>query len=116
MAGDPRAKLRIRYDKNAPYPYNPLAARLLRVRAKLGSREASLDIPRAGSKTAKEANSYRYILEVDADGDVIGGEWLGDSKPKHPDFAWVPYQNNTTFSAGGKIQPSNVLLLQDQSD
>jgi hypothetical protein len=34
---------------------------------------------------------YDYILEVDAAGKIIGGEWLGESKKAHPDFVWLPY-------------------------
>ena len=33
---------------------------------------------------------YEYILELDANGKIIGGEWLGASKKNHPDFLWMP--------------------------
>lgn len=33
---------------------------------------------------------YHYILELDADGEIIGGEWVGDSNLNHPDFVWTP--------------------------
>jgi hypothetical protein len=29
-----------------------------------------------------------YVLELDANGKVIGGEWTGSSKINHPDFVW----------------------------
>ncbi|KAJ3091684.1 hypothetical protein HK102_013817 [Quaeritorhiza haematococci] len=32
-----------------------------------------------------------YLLELDAGGNIIGGEWVGDSKTNHPDFVWLPY-------------------------
>jgi Transglutaminase elicitor len=32
---------------------------------------------------------YTYNLEIDAAGNVIGGEWLGDSIKNHPDFIWT---------------------------
>ena len=35
-------------------------------------------------------DNYHYILEVDADGKIIGGEWAGSSRDSHPDFLWVP--------------------------
>jgi hypothetical protein len=35
-------------------------------------------------------DSYDYVLEIDADGLVIGGEWVGASKTNHPDFLWTP--------------------------
>jgi len=31
--------------------------------------------------------TYRYDLELDAEGNVIGGEWYSN---KHPDFLWTP--------------------------
>ncbi|QDG51186.1 hypothetical protein FIV42_10680 [Persicimonas caeni] len=33
---------------------------------------------------------YHYILELDGEGKIIGGEWLGDSIQNHPDFLWLP--------------------------
>ena len=41
--------------------------------------------------------SYDYDLELDAKGDVIGGEWLTQA---HPDFLWLPRANAKAFSAG----------------
>ncbi len=33
---------------------------------------------------------YDYILELDVDGNIIGGEWIGASIENHPDFVWLP--------------------------
>lgn len=33
--------------------------------------------------------TYEYVLELDEDGEIIGGEWLGSSRDDHPDFAYV---------------------------
>lgn len=33
---------------------------------------------------------YHYILELDKEGNIIGGEWVGASKTSHPDFFWLP--------------------------
>ncbi|RLA64431.1 MAG: hypothetical protein DRQ88_03710 [Epsilonproteobacteria bacterium] len=35
-------------------------------------------------------NSYRYDLELNANGDIIGGEWYSRF---HPDFLWLPYDD-----------------------
>lgn len=32
--------------------------------------------------------TYHYLLEGDRYGNIIGGEWLGDSINDHPDFVW----------------------------
>jgi hypothetical protein len=37
---------------------------------------------------------YQYVLEVDADNKIIGGEWIGSSKRNHPDFLWLPTSRN----------------------
>ncbi|DBA01869.1 TPA: LOW QUALITY PROTEIN: hypothetical protein N0F65_006017 [Lagenidium giganteum] len=31
-----------------------------------------------------------YVLELDDNDQIIGGEWLGDSRAEHPDFLWFP--------------------------
>jgi hypothetical protein len=31
---------------------------------------------------------YEYFLELDANHNIIGGEWLGNSNTEHPDFLW----------------------------
>ena len=35
-------------------------------------------------------DNYHYILELDENGKIIGGEWVGRSIEKHPDFLWLP--------------------------
>lgn len=57
-----------------------------------------------------------YVLELDAEGKIIGGEWVGASKQKHPDFLWLPVSPWTTGTwAGGKITYARVKELIDRS-
>ena len=35
-------------------------------------------------------NRYEYVLELSWQGQILGGEWIGDSKQNHPDFLWRP--------------------------
>lgn len=58
---------------------------------------------------------YDYILELDADGKVIGGEWLFASKRAHPDFVWLPIRHRDQSVAGGKIKFADVKMLLDLS-
>jgi hypothetical protein len=37
-----------------------------------------------------ESADYEYLLELDANYNIIGGEWVGQSKEEHPDFLWFP--------------------------
>jgi hypothetical protein len=60
-------------------------------------------------------DEYDYILEIDAAGKVIGGEWLGASKRRHPDFVWLPIRASAASVAGGKITYANVKMLLDRS-
>lgn len=34
--------------------------------------------------------TFEYLLELDHQGAIIGGEWLGTTRLKHPDFVWRP--------------------------
>ncbi len=38
----------------------------------------------------ERTDTYTYILEVDDQGKVIGGEYYGASRTDHPDFLWDP--------------------------
>jgi hypothetical protein len=49
-------------------------------------------------------DNYEYILEIDRDGLVVGGEWLGDSKTDHPDFLWVGVEKSDTEVAVPEIE------------
>ena len=60
-------------------------------------------------------DSYEYILELDATGAIIGGEWVGDSMKKHPDFVWLPLAVSQPSVAGGKITYAQVKELVDLS-
>ncbi len=58
---------------------------------------------------------YEYILEVDANGDLIGGEWVGNSKLAHPDFLWLPTGMSNPSVAGGAITWANVQTIYNAS-
>ena len=58
---------------------------------------------------------YEYVLELDGDGRITGGEWVGESKKNHPDFLWLPYAHGGASMAGGKINMDKVEMLLDMS-
>lgn len=35
-------------------------------------------------------DKYEMVLEIDADGKVVGGEWINYTMDSHPDFLWLP--------------------------
>ncbi|MBX7097969.1 MAG: pre-peptidase C-terminal domain-containing protein [Myxococcaceae bacterium] len=61
------------------------------------------------------SDHYQYVLELDAAGKIIGGEWVGDSKTLHPDFVWLPTGVATQSVAGGAITYAQVKSLFDES-
>jgi subtilisin-like proprotein convertase family protein len=53
---------------------------------------------------------YEMVVELDAEGMVVGGEWLGYSRETHPDFLWLP----TRAVAGNpRINTGTVRQLLD---
>jgi hypothetical protein len=73
---------------------------------KLASRDGNL----AGSiDRYTHTSHYTYVLEADAEGRLIGGEWTGASKKAHPDFVWLPLEVTPHTIAGGKIKLNDVL-------
>jgi hypothetical protein len=58
---------------------------------------------------------YEYIVELDTAGKVVGGEWVGNSKRLHPDFAWLPVRVRNQTVASGKIRWADVKALLDAS-
>jgi Transglutaminase elicitor len=41
---------------------------------------------------SEKSASYSYVLELNAAGEVIGGEWAQGSQDAHPDFLWVAFE------------------------
>jgi competence ComEA-like helix-hairpin-helix protein len=56
-----------------------------------------------GDEPRNFTDTWKYSLETDADGLVVGGEWKNEAK--HPDFAWIPYNNTTRRETGGSENP-----------
>lgn len=55
---------------------------------------------------------YHYVLELDGEGNVIGGEWATTSQSNHPDFLWLPTRYGTAFRT---VSYENVRMLLDMS-
>ena len=68
-----------------------------------------LPLEPAVSSRFERTDRYTYILELDADRNVIGGEWYGASTQKHPDFLWSPRRAN--YSSVRHLDLDNVREL-----
>ena len=61
-----------------------------------------------------QSKALEYILELDKSGNIIGGEWVNDSKTDHPDFMWVPLSRpkKDVVVAGIRYDVVKQLLLE----
>lgn len=96
------------------YQFNAAAARFVFVKAEVkyiseSSPEDGYTAPRIDWYT--RTDRYEYVLEIDGQGRVIGGEWVGASKKNHPDFLWLPLGPSSTSVAGGAIKYDVVKAL-----
>jgi hypothetical protein len=91
------------------YPFNPNAKELLNVFAKMNYITES-DENTSGLKGKYTRQKYfEYLLELDEEENIIGGEWIGNSKTDHPDFIYVPTgPPNPESSILGGIKYSEV--------
>lgn len=102
-------------DTVTKYPHNPDAKKIFEVRATTQYITESYPgteplVPSIDDYTRED--DYHYLLEVDKNGKIIGGEWLGESHTNHPDFLWNP------IAAGGgtpSIKMSDVKMLVEKS-
>lgn len=80
------------------WTYNTAAVKWVKVKTRLWIVEDSIGptTQPAGQllDTYTTIESYDYILELDAQGNIIGGEYTGASKTRHPDFLWYSFSNS----------------------
>ena len=95
------------------YPYNNEAKRFYSVETSLEYLpEHSIEPSRRphADRVAEylKTMTYRYLLEVDGAGVIIGGEWLGSSRHEQPDFYWLPIHHDDGRLAAGSIENPHV--------
>lgn len=61
---------------------------------------------------AKSKVQYVYDLELDENGNIIGGEWYTN---KHPDFLWTPYTGSKANSIADQYIQADEISIQDIS-
>jgi len=99
------------------YKFNPSAAKFAYVHTVI-TYAAALRQEVLGQLYPKTMD-LTYILEMDAGGEIIGGEWTGSSQAAHPDFLWValaPQQpNGTRFMGNQYVDANEVFKLWAES-
>jgi len=101
--------------EGSDYTYNLEARRFFHVSLALDwiTEAPPAETSHVGKAAYTRTDTYEYILETDADGNIFGGEYIGASKQSHPDFVWWPTAKPNGWIAEGKITYQNVKLLND---
>jgi hypothetical protein len=104
---------------DATYAFNPAAKRFAEVEMDLRylteaspSRASHAGDAIADSHTL--VDHYHYVLELDDDGTIIGGEYVGDTRRVHPDFLWLPQGAPIGTVAGVRYNEVSGLLLDSR--
>ena len=96
------------------YSHNDAAVGLRQIRMELSyiaESPSKLDGNLAAEiDTYTRKDYYDYVLELDAAGKIIGGEWIGNSRYNHPDFLWLPMKKYGATVAG-KVNYSDIKML-----
>ncbi len=85
-------------DATDRYPFNDRAARFYEVKMTTDYLvEGHQSTEPLGEDGYIRHDDYHYVLELDQEGKIIGGEWVGSSRDSHPDFLWVPMRPRTGY-------------------
>jgi hypothetical protein len=107
----------LQFFKTPSYPFNPDAKSLAYVKTNFfWIVESGDDGPLVATGRVDaftQSAAYEYLLELDADKNIIGGEWVNEARYEHPDFLWFPASKppaNTVTSIGLKYSDVEKLL------
>lgn len=112
-----QAKQSVSASGGTNYIFNPTAVKFIYLTTKLTFVEAQ--------RTEILAKRYigtmdlTYILELNAAGDIVGGEWVGESQKSHPDFLWVALApmtgNGTRYMGNPNLDPAEIIKMWAES-
>jgi hypothetical protein len=98
------------------YPFNTGAKGFLYVKTKMNYITESDESTSGLREKYTRSKYYQYILELDDQEYIVGGEWIGKSLEEHPDFIFVPVGTvNPNASILGGIKYSEVKKLIELS-
>jgi hypothetical protein len=100
-------KAGLKFYGKATYPFNRAAAKIVHTRTSFSWIAEGLDnralVANGGVNQYTQSMEATYLLELDANNNIIGGEWIGKSNTNHPDFLWFPVSTpslNTVTKVG----------------
>lgn len=112
-----QAKQAISTGGGAAYIYNPSAVKFIYLTMQLTYVEAQKTEILAKRYTA--VMNLSYVLELNAQGDIVGGEWVGESQKTHPDFLWVALPplpaSGTRLMGNPNLDANEVIKLWAES-
>ena len=105
--------LRYTRQRGNHYPFNNAATSFYYTKTRIGYAQVLQNSESSDYPTFKESNEvYTYILEIDDFGDIVGGEWIGDSYHQHPDFLWIALEPQKSLTAAAAKQVMSGRALQ----
>jgi hypothetical protein len=113
------AQARVSSSDGRGYKFNPEATKFVEVTmtitftAALGGEATAGTYPNHRAQEPKPV--YRYILELNNNDEIIGGEWHKDYVNNHPDFVWValePGENQAGSKEGGNPHLSSTEVIK----
>jgi hypothetical protein len=93
------------------YVFNPAAVKFVKVRTQFYIVNAMSN--EVLQNRQQGTVDLTYILELDAVGNIVGGEWTGNSIMQHPNFVWVafePLPSNGSRSLGNPHLDSKTVI------
>jgi hypothetical protein len=101
------------------YTFNPAAKQLLLVRTRFSYIVESTENISGQADRYTTSRFYDYLLELDENENIIGGEWIGRSKQDHMDFIYKlvgpPAQNAVVLGAIRYSEVKNLIELSQTS-
>ncbi|KAL4111657.1 hypothetical protein PRIC1_003335 [Phytophthora ramorum] len=102
------------------YPFNSAAERIMYMETSVSWMIETFEdgglVASGRAASYMTSKTYSYLLELDNDYNILGGEWVGDSDLDHPDFLWFPKARpdlSVVTEAGLNYQ--NVRTLLDKA-
>ncbi|CAI5738422.1 unnamed protein product [Hyaloperonospora brassicae] len=109
-----------RYFGVPTYPFNRDAQRMMYVETKVSWMAETFEngglVSSGRATTYVKGKTYKYLLELDEAYNILGGEWVGESKADHPDFLWIPKARpDLTAVTNIGLSYKNVRVLLDMA-
>jgi len=98
------------------YRFNEQSTRFFHVKTEVDyiTESPASTRPNAGGIQFERTDPYEYVLEVNASGEIIGGEWVGSSRAEHPDFLWLPHGAYRPLSPFVSLDDARMLLQKSR--